>query len=108
MPMKKFAQINFSLKDVLTDNEITQWKDVLMDGILDSSFIDEEHIRVLYSAEQNVFSVSIPLETEPMNILHIGALLGYVSAEVTHSSKKFSSQWMSFNDEHGNEIESPV
>lgn len=104
--MKKFAQINFALRDALTDNEITQWKDVLMDGILDGSFIDEELIRVLYSAETNVFSVNIPLETEPMCIIHIGALLGYVSAEVTHSSKNFTKQWMSFNDEHGNEIES--
>lgn len=102
--MKKFAQINFTLKNALITDQITHWKDMLVEAILDAGFIDEDEIRVLYSSESNTFSVSIPMANEEMHLIHIGALLGYVSAEVAHSSKKYSTQWISINYEDGSEV----
>jgi hypothetical protein len=100
-----YARVNFKISENLGPETISEWQKLLHGTALWGGADDVE---VFVSEKANVIGVSIPVEPDAMLILEAGHVFGFVAAAVEKSNLRYTHKWMSFNDENGNVIESPV
>ena len=101
-----YARKNFRLPETVTSDILSQWQELLHDAAIDGDA--EDDIDVFYSVTEKIIGVSLPIKNDPMLLLEVGSVFGYITAQVNRSELNSPERWISVHDENGDAIESPV